>query len=106
LLGTRTMVLENAGFRVSSANNYADAEAIIMSGTVTLAVLCHSLTAEDREAILTLVSDRNVPLSALILTAGASIYSERSSTAILSTFDGPRKLVEAVHNLLLEASGT
>jgi DNA-binding NtrC family response regulator len=105
LLGTRTMILENAGFRVQSAINYADAEAMIMSGNVSLVVLCHSLTPEDCEAIFKLVSGRNPSVSTLVLTAGASRCSERPPTAILSAFDGPRKLVEAVHKLLPEASG-
>jgi DNA-binding response OmpR family regulator len=58
LVGTRTMLLENAGFRVLSATNYADAEAIIRSGGVALVVLCHSLNRDDREAILRLVRRR------------------------------------------------
>jgi DNA-binding response OmpR family regulator len=52
------MLLENAGFRVMSATNYADAEAIIRSGGVALVVLCPSLNRDDREAILRLVGRR------------------------------------------------
>jgi hypothetical protein len=106
LLSTRTMVLENAGFRVLSAINYADAEAIIRSGEVALVVLCHSLNADDREAILRLVSGLSPSVSTVVLTAGASLISERSPTGIVSAFDGPRKLIESVHKLLLEPSGT
>ena len=57
-VGARTMLLENAGFRVLSAINFADAEAIIRSGGVALVVLCHSLNRDDREAILRLVGRR------------------------------------------------
>ena len=44
LLGTCTMVLENAGFRVLSAIKCADAKAIITNGDVAFVVLCHSLS--------------------------------------------------------------
>jgi DNA-binding NtrC family response regulator len=100
------MVLENAGFRVLSAINYADAEAIIRSGDVALVVLCHSLNPDDREAFLKFVSDHNPAVGTLVLTVGGSLYSEKSQAAILSAFDGPRKLVEVVHRLLPDvASG-
>jgi hypothetical protein len=100
LLGTRTMVLENAGFRVLSTINFADAKAIIMSGDVALVVLCHSLHPDDREAILKFMDGHNSRVSTLALTAGESLYSEKSQGAILSAFDGPRKFVEVVHRLL------
>jgi hypothetical protein len=100
------MVLENAGFCVLSTINYVDAEAIIRRGGVALVVLCHSLNADDREAILRLVSGHNLSVSTVVLTAHAPLSSESSPTAVLSAFEGPRKLVETVHNLLLGPSGT
>jgi len=100
LLGTRTMVLENAGFRVLSTFDYTDVEAIFRSGDVALVVICHSVSREDCEAVLTLASDRNQTVNTLVLTTSTSQHTEKSPGAILHALDGPRKLVEIVQHLL------
>lgn len=100
LLGTRTMVLENAGFRVLSTFNYTDAEAIISSGEVSLVVICHSVSRGDCEAVLAFASDRNPAVNTLVLTTARSQHPEHSAGAILNALDGPRKLVETVELLL------
>ena len=100
LLGTRTMVLDNAGFRVLSSLSLPEAEAIIKSGEIGLVVLCHSLATEDCEAVLDLSGGQNPPVKTLVLTAGESKCSEHSAGPSASAFDGPRKLIETVRELL------
>jgi DNA-binding response OmpR family regulator len=100
LLGTRTMVLENAGFQVFSAISSDGAESIMKSGEVALVVLCHSLSEQQCEAALDFAKRQRPALNTLVLTASGSPCSERTTGAVLSAFDGPRKLVETVQDLL------
>lgn len=100
LLSTRTMVLENAGFRVLSSVDQAEAEAVIERGDIALVVLCHSLSSEDCDAVVKVANEQNPPLKTLVLTAGESKCAEHSPAASISAFDGPRKLVETVQFLL------
>jgi DNA-binding response OmpR family regulator len=100
LLGTRTMVLENAGFRVLSSLDQAEAEAVIDRGDIALVVLCRSLSSQDCEAVVKVANERNPPVKTLVLTAGESKCAEHLAAASVSAFDGPRKLVETVRLLL------
>ena len=103
LLGTRTMVLEKAGYTVFSARETSDFEEILLGQTISLLVLCHSLSSEKCEAAIKFAEKRHPEIRSLVLTAGDSPCSERAHDAVLSAFDGPRKLVEAVQNLLRHA---
>ena len=100
LLGTRTMVLENAGFQVFSAIGSDDAKSIMKSGKIGLVVLCHSLSEQQCEAALDFAKRQQPPLETLVLTATGSPCSEHTTGAILNAFDGPRKLVQTVQDLL------
>ena len=100
LLDTRTMVLEKAGYAVFIAREASDVERIVLSQKISLIVLCHTLSSEKCEAALELAESRRPAMRSLVLTAGTTPCSERSHDAILSAFDGPRKLVETVEKLL------
>ena len=100
LLGTRTMVLENAGYAVFYALKPSEVEETILSQTIALLVLCHTLSSEMCKAALDFAEGRRPGIRSLVLTAGTSPCSERAHDAVLSAFDGPRRLVETVQNLL------
>ena len=100
LLRTRTMVLEQAGFRVFTAIRPEDAETIIKTRDVALVVLCHSLSLENRESLLEFANVREPALKTVVLTASNSLYPEHIPGAVLDSLDGPRKLVETVNRLL------
>ncbi len=104
LLGTRTMVLEKAGYKVFSARETSDLQEILLGRSISLLVLCHSLSSEKCEAAIEFAESRHPVIRCLVLTAGNSPCSERAHDAVLSAFDGPRKLVETVQNLLRSAS--
>ena len=99
LLDTRTMVLENAGFRVFSATESEDAETIIETQGIALIVLCHSLSPQRCEAALRFANALQPAVKTLVLTAGAGTCPEKVPTAVLSAFDGPGELVETVQRL-------
>lgn len=100
LLDTRTMVLRQAGFQVFSATSFGDAESIMKSGEIGLIVLCHSLSEQDCESALDFAKRQRPPLNTLVLSATGSTCSEETTGAVLSSFDGPRKLVQSVRDLL------
>jgi len=100
LLDTRAMVLENAGFNVIKTNGVADAEAILETQDVALVVLCHTLSGENREAVVKHANSLKPVVKTLLLTASAPVRLEAAPTAILSAFDGPETLVETVDNLM------
>jgi DNA-binding response OmpR family regulator len=104
LLGTRTMVLEKAGYTVFSARDPSDFQEILLGRTISLLVLCHSLSAEMCAAAIEFAENRHPVTRCLELTAGDSPCSERAHDAVLSALDGPRKLVETVQHLLQHAS--
>ena len=52
LLETRSWVLEQAGYRTAQAMTLAEAEALAKMNVVEVAVLCHSLSAEESQGAL------------------------------------------------------
>ena len=94
------MVLEKAGYAVFIAREASDVERIVLSQKISLIVLCHTLSSEKCETALELAESRRPAIRSLVLTAGTTPCSERSHDAVLSAFDGPRRLVETVENLL------
>jgi hypothetical protein len=99
LLGTRTLVLEKAGYVVFPTLEASEMAKIIASQNISLLVLCHTLAPEKCEAALELAQSRIPIVRNLLLTAGESPCSELGHDALLSAFDGPRKLVEMVETL-------
>jgi hypothetical protein len=95
--------LEKAGYTVFSALKPSEVEETILSQPISLLVLCHSLSSEKCKAALDFTESRRSGIRSLVLTAGTSPCSERAHDAILSAFDGPRRLVETVQNLLKDA---
>ena len=100
LLHTRTMVLERAGLAVLTAIEASDVERIVLSQKISLLVLCHTLSSEKCEAAVSLAESIRPAIRSLVLTAGMPPCSERAHDTILSSFAGPRSLVDTVERLL------
>ncbi len=99
LLETRSWVLEQAGYGVVSAMWWNEAEALARSEPLDLAVLCHSLSAEETQAALVALRRLRPKMQRLVLTVGATAITDGQQEAVLSAYDGPRKLLEAVAQL-------
>ena len=94
------MVLGKAGYTVFTAHEAPELENTLLSQKISLLVLCHTLSSEKCEAALDFAESKHPEIRSLVLTAGATPCSERARDAVLSAFDGPRRLVETVQNLL------
>lgn len=102
LLETRSWVLERAGYRVVLAMELSEAEALVKTEPVEVAVLCHSLTTEESRAALAAVRRLRPNVRRLVLTVGATAVTDGEQDAVLSAYDGPRKLLEVVERLTRE----
>jgi hypothetical protein len=103
LLETRKMVLERAGYETLMASTGVDAEKIMLRRTVSVLVLCHTLSTEKCEAIVEFAEHQRPSVSILTLTAGASSCANQANDVVLSTFKGPQLLVETVQALCMNA---
>ena len=99
LLETRSWVLEQAGYRVVQAMTLAEAEALAEIDAVDVAVLCHSLSAEECQAALTSLRRLRPHIERLVLTVNATAVSDGEQEAVLSAYEGPRRLLEEVSRL-------
>lgn len=100
LLDTRSWVLERAGYRVLTALSLVEAERIAAVEPISLFLLCHSLSVEDCENALTAASTIQPEMKRLLMTANTPLPSLDPNDRVISAFDGPKKLVAAVHGLV------
>ena len=96
LLETRSWVLEQAGYRVVQAMTLAEVEALAEIDAVAVAMLCHSLSAEESQAALTSLRRLRPDIQRLVLTVNATAVSDGEQEAVLSAYEGPRRLLEEV----------
>ena len=102
LLETRSWVLEQAGYRVVQATELAEAEALTKAEPVTVAVLCHTLSVEECRAALEALPRLRPRIQRLVMTASATDVTDGEQEAVLSAYDGPRRLLETVGRLASE----
>lgn len=98
LLETRSWVLERAGYRVVLALNLAEAEGLARTEPVEVAVLCHSLTANESRAAMVALRRLRPEVRGLVLTVGADVV-DGEQEAVMNIYGGPRKLLETVNQL-------
>lgn len=99
LLDTRALILARAGYLVLTATDALEANRILASQPIHLLILCHTLADEERRNVLSVAHASQPALRTLALVANAAHYAADSPEAILSTLDGPRTLLAAVHEL-------
>ena len=100
LLETRSWVLERAGYRVVQATDLAGAEAHARAEPLGVAVICHTLSTEECRAALSSLRQLQPEARRLVMTAGTTAASDgQQQEAMLSSYDGPRGLLEAVGRL-------
>jgi hypothetical protein len=105
LLETRSWILGNAGYRVSTAVELVEFERIIGCEPICLSILCHTLSAEQRSKALVAAKELRPTMKRLLLVTPQSQEVDEDLDQILSTSDGPGGLVAAVNKILRGAAG-
>ena len=96
LLETRSLVLQSAGFRVSTITR-----PLAMSrdlGNLDLLLVCHTLSAQERQADLCALATLAPKAKALCLRPSPGL--DESCGATLDSFAGPRKMLTTVTEVL------
>ena len=100
LLETRSWVLEQAGYRTVQAMTLAGAEGLAKMNAAEVAVLCHSLSAEESRGALASLRRLRPEVQRLVLTVNATAVSDGAQEAVLSAYEGPRQLLDEVARLV------
>lgn len=99
LLRTRGWVLEKAGFQVVQVQTIADIDRI-KAVQPSLVILCHTLSAEQRQCALVTFESLWPGVKKLFMTANIVFGSNDRSTQTVSAFEGPRALIEVARKML------
>jgi CheY-like chemotaxis protein len=103
LLETRSQVLQAAGYTVIPEHSLKKAVARFREGDFDLVLLCHSISAKDRERLTRLLREH---------TSRTPIVSVSSSMSALDSFadatigNDPRELLVGLRELLVEKRPT
>ena len=96
LLRTRGLVLQSAGYRVSCTTEPIRYEDHLE--TVDLLVVCHTLSAEEREQAISSLANLKPGAKAVCLELNASATGDGVPT--LDSFAGPKNMLEGVKRVL------
>ena len=106
LLETRSCMLQKAGFRVRTAMELAEAERILRSEKVSLSILCHTLSSEQRSKAIAKVEELGPQIKKLLLAASTFPSIDGDPKDIFYTSAGPGALVATVNRLASADEGT
>jgi DNA-binding NtrC family response regulator len=101
VLATRSDVLKQAGYLVSTASSETSARQILGQGGFDLVVVCHSLSSSDRMKIMQSVRSTQ---RAKVVAINRSPEPEPDADASVHSLDGPDRLLECIAEVL--GSGT
>lgn len=99
LLRSRELLLRNEGFEVVTATEPKEATRVLTEQHVDLLILCHTVREQERQTILSFAHASDHALKALLLIAAPTGFMQSGQNSSLSTLDGPRTLLAAVHGL-------
>ncbi len=105
LLETRSWMLGNAGYRVSTAMELVEFERILQSGPISLSIVCHTLSAEQQRAALTIAKVLRPTVKTLLLITPHLPMPEEDADELLSISEGPGALVASVNRILKTQGG-
>jgi DNA-binding NtrC family response regulator len=103
VLETRRMVLETTGARVLATTRWEEAQQVIENATVSLLVLCYTLSSEDRLLILQFAQRVSPEINALVLRADGQSPPDFDKDT-LDVFAGPRAFKAKVMEMLQRTS--
>jgi DNA-binding response OmpR family regulator len=98
LLNTRRLVLEQAGFAVTTATSLEEAKQCLAADDFDLAILGHSIPRADREDLAREIKHSNPNTVVISLYRGVA-ESEEVTDAFLSISSGPKAMVELVTSI-------
>ena len=93
------MVLQREGYEVVASSELPVITELLVSQTIQIFILCHSLTQGNRECALGASHSFAAHTTNLILSPHASYSSENSSDAVLNEFVNPRTLIDSLRQL-------
>ncbi len=96
LLGTRGLVLQSAGYRVSMTLEAIEKTPDLES--VRLLIVCHTLSSAERQMALSTFAEQSPGARVLCLVPNLGGVEDGVHT--LDSFSGPRKMLEVVKRLL------
>jgi DNA-binding response OmpR family regulator len=101
LLVTRRLLLENAGFRVFTTVELADAIQLTITHHFAILILCQTLDVKEREHILATAQGSRPPIKALILMADSTpIRTVGMQDVVLDSLVGPQTLLAVIDRML------
>lgn len=104
LLSTRRLVLQQAGFQVVTAETLAHAESTLAVRSIDLFLLCHTISMDDCQRLLAAANRIWPQMKLIVMAANKPICYLSRDQPVISAFDGPRALINAVHQLLFSQS--
>ena len=99
LLSTRQYILESAAYAVTSSLGYKQAEAACGQGNYDLAIIGHSFSFQEQEALITLVRARGDTLI-LVLRTAAPGQSPSGADGMFELAEGAQAFLVLVGELL------
>jgi hypothetical protein len=102
LLRTRELLLERAGFEVRTSDQLHEAQEMLAARPVDLLILCHTVNAMERSAILDSAHAAQKNLAVLFLSADWQSPDVAKNDAVFRTLDGPYGFLRTVCELTHE----
>jgi hypothetical protein len=106
LLETRSWILGNAGYTVSTVQELDQFKRTIQREPISLSILCHTLTAEQQREALAIVKALRPTIKTVLLITPHLPILEEDADELLSTSEGPGALVASVDRILKTQSGS
>jgi DNA-binding response OmpR family regulator len=100
LVHTRGLILEKAGFHVSTAASLPDIRQLPSEPHIDVMLLCHTLSGDDCDGALAITRDRWPHIQTIAMISGRSDCGSKSTDAAIDASEGPAKLVSAIRNRL------
>lgn len=99
ILETRKMILESS-FQVAPAGTMAEAEAMLAGQVFDLAVLCYTLSDEERQRLADLAVRQNPKPKILMLRSAGNRHQASASYPEFMIEDGPEALIKKLAEML------
>lgn len=101
LVATRELLLRQAGYRVFTAQTFANAMLAMMNPEIDVCILCHSLTDEEQRGILEMAHAHRPQLKCIVLDL-EGIKAPIEGVDLIRGLAGPSTLLDAIAKTLMQ----